>query len=290
MQSLRIHTYCQIAQGDCIHAKLVKEYCYPTQRRKGVYKNADLLKMHAYKDAIRRTGGAYILYPGDKSIYQKGFHEIIPGLGAFPVKPSKTDSGIGELKAFIMEIIAHFINRASQREKIAFRTFDIFKNPPESEDIIKEPLPEPFNTNRDLIPDDTFVLVGFYDSHMQYDWIKKNNLYNFRMGSGTGSLILDKETVSSKYLLLHTRGDTVSGDLWKIVSKGPKVFSKEDLMRRGYTSPSQDNYLVVQIEPVTDLEFENVSWNFRNLKNYSTGRASALPFTTNLSELMKNKV
>ncbi|MFO7897300.1 MAG: DUF2357 domain-containing protein, partial [Candidatus Cloacimonadales bacterium] len=261
-----------------------------TENRKGVYKNADLLKMHAYKDAIRRTGGAYILYPGDKSIYQKGFHEIIPGLGAFPVKPSKTDSGIGELKAFIMEIIAHFINRASQREKIAFRTFDIFKNPPESEDIIKEPLPEPFNTNRDLIPDDTFVLVGFYDSHMQYDWIKKNNLYNFRMGSGTGSLILDKETVSSKYLLLHTRGDTVSGDLWKIVSKGPKVFSKEDLMRRGYTSPSQDNYLVVQIEPVTDLEFENVSWNFRNLKNYSTGRASALPFTTNLSELMKNKV
>ena len=71
--------------------------------------------MHAYKDAIRRTGGAYVLYPGDKSINQKGFHEIIPGLGAFPVKPSKTDSGIGELKAFILEIIEHFIHRASQR-------------------------------------------------------------------------------------------------------------------------------------------------------------------------------
>src|SRR5690606_6737162 len=60
------------------------------ENRKGIYKNADLLKMHAYKDAIRRTGGAYVLYPGDKSINQKGFHEIIPGLGAFPVKPSKT--------------------------------------------------------------------------------------------------------------------------------------------------------------------------------------------------------
>src|SRR5690606_13971994 len=39
-----------------------------TQNRKGIYKNADLLKMHAYKDAIRRTGGAYVLYPGEKAL------------------------------------------------------------------------------------------------------------------------------------------------------------------------------------------------------------------------------
>lgn len=263
------------------------------EHRKGIYKNADLLKMHAYKDAIRRTEGAYVLYPGDKSINQKGFHEIIPGLGAFPVKPSKTDSGIGELKAFILEIIEHFINRASQREKIAFRTFDIYKNPPESGHVVKEPLPEPYNTNRDLIPDDTFVLVGYYNSREQYDWIQRTRLYNFRMGSGTGSLILDKETVSSKYLLLHTSGDLDSSDLWKIVSKGPRVYSKEDMERKGYPKPKkemQDNYLIIQIEPVTDYEFKNVSWNFKNLENYSTGRASAFPFTTSLTELMKNKI
>ncbi len=260
------------------------------ENRKGIYKNADLLKMHAYKDAIRRTGGAYVLYPGDKTINQKGFHEIIPGLGAFPVKPSKTDSGIGELKAFILEIIEHFINRASQREKIAFRTFDIYKNPPESDNAVKEPLPEPYNTNRDLIPDDTFVLVGYYNSVEQYDWIQRTGLYNFRMGSGSGSLVLDKETVSSKYLLLHTSGDTDSGNLWKIISRGPKVFSKDDLIRKGYPTPSQDNYLVIQIEPVTDTEFENVSWDFRKLSNYSTGRASAFPFTSSLTELMKNKI
>lgn len=260
------------------------------ENRKGVYKNADLLKMHAYKDAIRRTGGAYVLYPGDKSFKQRGFHEIIPGLGAFPVKPSKTESGIGELKAFILEIIEHFINRASQREKIAYRTFDIYKAPPVSDNVIKEPLPEPYNSNRDLIPDDTFVLVGYYNSPEQYEWIVRSKLYNFRMGTGSGSLVLDKETVSSKYLLLHTSGDTTSGELWKIVSKGPKVFSKDDLRRKGYPSPSQDNYLVVQIEPVSDAEFKNVKWNFRNLNNYSSGRASAIPFTTSLTELMKNKI
>lgn len=156
--------------------------------------------------------------------------------------------------------------------------------------MVKEPLPEAFNTNRDLIPDDTYVLVGYYNSQDQYGWIQSTGLYNFRMGSGAGSLILDKETVSSKYLLLHTSGDTASGDLWKIVSRGHKVYSKDDLISKGYTSPSQDNYLVIQIEPVTDSEFENVTWDFRKLSNYSTGRASAFPFTTSLTELMKNKI
>jgi predicted component of viral defense system (DUF524 family) len=258
--------------------------------RKGIYKNADLLKMHAYKDAIRRTGGAYVLYPGDNAINQKGFHEIIPGLGAFPVKPSKIDSGIGDLKAFILEIIKHFINRASQREKIAFRTYDVYKNPPENENVINEPLPEPYNANRALIPDDSFVLVGFYKSPEQYQWITRTRLYNFRMGTGAGSLVLDKETVSSKYLLLHTSGDSSSGDLWRVVSRGPKVFSKDDLIEKGYPSPSHQNYLVIQLEPVTDIEFENVNWNFKKLRNYSSGRASAIPFTTSLTELMKNKI
>lgn len=257
--------------------------------RKGIYKNADLLKMHAYKDAIRRTGGAYVLYPGDKSMKQKGFHEIIPGLGAFPVKPSKKDTGIGELKSFILEIIEHFVNRASQREKMAFRTFDIYKKPPSSDDIIKDLLPEPIKANRDLLPDETFVLMGYYHSIEQYNWILKTRLYNFRMGSGAGSLVLDEETVSSRYLLLHTSGDQQSSDLWRIKSKGPRVFSAEDLIEKGYSSPSQNNYLVIEIEKIVESEFDNVSWDFKKLKNYRGGNASAWPFTASLAELMKNK-
>lgn len=261
-----------------------------TENRKGVYKNADLLKMHAYKDAIRRTGGAYVLYPGDTPFKQRGFHEIIPGLGAFPVRPSKTENGVDELKAFILEIIDHFLNRASQREKIAYRTFDIYKTPPEPDNIVKELMPEPYNSNRDLIPDETLVLVGYYKSPEQHKWIVKTGLYNFRMGTGSGSLMFDKETVSSKYLLLHTTGDSESGDLWRIVSRGPRVFSKQDLIKKGYPSPNHDYYLIFTIEPVTDKEFENVKWDFKNLKNYTSGRASAKPFTTTLAELMQNKI
>ncbi|HPI54674.1 MAG TPA: nuclease domain-containing protein, partial [Chitinophagaceae bacterium] len=261
--------------------------------RKGLYKNADLLKMHAYKDAIRRTGGAYVLYPGTESIKQKGFHEIIPGLGAFPVKPSKTDNGIGDLKSFILEILSHFINRASQREKLAYRTFDIYKAPPETDHEVNEALPEPYNSNRNLIPDDTYVLIGFYSSESQYNWIKRNKLYNFRMGSETGSLILDSETVSARYLLLHTHGESQSGELWRIMSRGPKVFSRKEMIEKGYPkceNEMQEFYLIVQLEKVVDPEFANVQWAFKQLKRYAKGRASAFPFTASLSDLMKAKV
>jgi hypothetical protein len=46
----------------------------------------------------------------------------------------------------------------------------------------------------------------------------------------------------------------------------------------------------VKIEKVTDLEFKDVTWDFSSLSNFSTGRASALPFITSLTELMKNKI
>jgi predicted component of viral defense system (DUF524 family) len=257
------------------------------ENRKGIYKNADLLKMHAYKDAIRRTGGAYVLYPGDKIIKQKGFHEIIPGLGAFPVKPSKTDSGLGELKRFILEIIDHFINRSSQREKIAYRTFDIYKSLPLSSNSYKNaPIPEPYGENRDLIPEDTSVLVGFYKSAAHYDWITKRKLYNFRMDSARGALMLTKDVLSAKYLLMHTTNVNNSCELWKIIGKGFRVTNKATLERLAYPEPSQNNYLVVQIEKVKDSEFINKIWNISNLSNYKKGRDAAFPFAVSLKELM----
>jgi len=77
--------------------------------------------------------------------------------------------------------------------------------------------------------------------------------------------------------------------LWKNISSDPQVYSKDDLIRTVYPSPPQDNYLVIEIKPVTDAEFQNVTWDFKKLANYSTRRASAFPFTANVTELMKNK-
>lgn len=253
---------------------------------KGIYKNADLLKMHAYKDAIRRTSGAYVLYPGNTNKRLKGFHEVLPGLGAFPIKPSENSSETIHLENFLKEVLSHFLNNASQRENIASKSYNIHKN--KNPNVISESIPEYINGEK-LIPDETYVLVGFYNTPEQYNWIKKGK-YNFRMGSGNGSLILDKETVSASYLLLHTHGDKSSSNIWKITSRGPKVYSKSNLIKKGYPNPSQDYYLVIDIEKVDKSEFNYSEWEFKNLKNYNSGHASAKPFTATLTELIKTKI
>ena len=252
---------------------------------KGIYKNADLLKMHAYKDAIRRTSGAYVLYPGDTNKKLKGFHEVLPGLGAFPIKPSENTNETIHLEKFLKEVLSHFLNNASQRENIASKAYNIHKN--ENPNIINDPIPEYVNGQK-LIPDETYVLVGFYNTQEQYDWIKKGK-YNFRMGSGNGTLILTKETVSASYLLLHTHGDKSSSNIWKITSKGPKVYSKENLIKKGYPNPTQDYYLVIDIEQVDKTEFNDHEWGFKSLENYNSGHASAEPFTATLTELINSK-
>ena len=261
-----------------------------TENKKGIYKNADLIKMHAYKDAIRRTGGAYVLYPGDKSLNRKGFHEVIPGLGAFPVRPSKNDSGIGELKSFILKIIEHFVNRASQRERIAFKTYDVYKNEPNKENEVNEALPETYGENRNLIPDDTFVLVGFYKTE-NLDWIIKSGLYNARADSKRGSLRLGPGEAGAKYLLLHSNGETKTSRLLKITETGPQVFSKKTLIDKGYPSePSQDYYLVYKVEEISDVELQNQKWDITKLNKHKQGRGSALPFSVTMTDLMKVKV
>jgi predicted component of viral defense system (DUF524 family) len=260
------------------------------QERAGKYKNADILKMHAYKDAIRRTGGAYILYPGTEKLERRGFHEIIPGLGAFALNPNDNDKNQQELSKFLDSVIDHLLDRSSQREHIAVKRYEIHRDKRDKNDVVKDPMPEYVSKGNKLVPDETNILVGYYKDDIQYDWIKKHKQYNFRMESGKGSLVLDKETVSSKYLLLHSTGDKKSSDLWKITSRGPRVFSKAKMITKGYSNPSQDYYLIIELQPIDSNDFGNVAWDFRKLSNYDTARASAHPFTTNLAELSKSKV
>ncbi|WP_017733698.1 DUF2357 domain-containing protein [Nafulsella turpanensis] len=258
------------------------------EQKQGNYKRADLLKMHAYRDAIRRTGGAYVLYPGDKSLQKSGFHELIPGLGAFPIKPSRTDNGVAELKDFIYEIMEHFLNRASQRERMSYRVYDIHKE--KDKDALNEPIPEFFNEGRTLPPADTSVLIGFYKDEQHREWIERTGFYNARMNSKRGSLKLGPAEAGASYLLLHSDGKLETGDIWRITDTGPRVFSKEEMIKKGYPNPNQEYYLVYKIEKVESAAFANAVWNIRKLEQYKSGRGSALPFAVSLTELMRVKV
>jgi predicted component of viral defense system (DUF524 family) len=82
------------------------------EQRQGTYRRVDLLKMHAYKDAIRRSAGAYVLYPGEVSRRWREYHEIIPGLGAFVVRPgNREDEHIENVRRFLLDVLDEFTNR-----------------------------------------------------------------------------------------------------------------------------------------------------------------------------------
>ena len=112
----------------------------------GNYKRQDLLKMHAYRDAIKRSEGAYVLYPGDENCRLAqfrsekagadrwphtmwGFHEILPGLGAFAIAPDEEGEahGLRELGIFLDEILANLCNRASLRESRAADLYEALR-------------------------------------------------------------------------------------------------------------------------------------------------------------------
>ncbi|PKP24080.1 MAG: hypothetical protein CVU03_13815 [Bacteroidetes bacterium HGW-Bacteroidetes-2] len=257
--------------------------------RKGTYKNVDLLKMHAYKDAIRRSGGAYILYPGAKEKPFRGFHEIIPGLGAFSVNPSSNKSEINELSKFIDSIIDHLLDRTSQREQLSDETFKIFKEPKSDDNVLHESIPEFINSEK-LHPSETFVIVGFYKSKEQFDWILKNKLYNLRTGTNIGSLPLSNENVNAKYLILHGSDELITNKIFQLNSSGPKILSQNNLIQKGYPNPKGELYLVYEIVNEVSDDFQNISIDVRNLSKFESHRKSAKPFTASLTEILKAKI
>ena len=267
--------------------------------RKGIYKNADLLKMHAYKDAIRRSGGAYVLYPGTEKKEIRGFHEIIPGLGAFSINPTGQNNDISELSKFIDLVINHLLDRASQRENVSHKVRQIYKIDKQDNNILHEPIPE-YLSGVKLIPDDTFVLVGYATTPDRFKWYEDNKKYIFRMDEEMGSLELNNEVVNAKYLLLRRSGVSTATDLYEIKSKGPKVFSSVYLDKLKYppSKKPKDYYLAIEIQKVVALEFENVSWNFKELEEYkkileiikNPYSKAGMPFTVSLTKLMKIKV
>lgn len=263
-----------------------------------IYKRGDLLKMHAYKDAIRRTAGAYILYPGNVEAKKiKGFHEIIPGLGAFCLSPSSEDTDAKAIKQFLLEVKDHLLNRASERERMAFFQHETLNEPTAyTQQTLKERLPETLDGVR-LLPNDTFVLLGYCRSKEQMEWIVARKRYNFRAGFRNGTLHLKKEIVSARYVLLHHGGDT---RFFKIEKSGPIVANRAELLNQGYPlsrkkdgtvdeamelKKAGDTYLVFQLDE-PEPEFASFDWAVAARASIMKGPRGAHPDSVRLTKLI----
>ncbi len=121
----------QMAREVLFYKQLEKRYFCGTEgaidldeervdQQRGKYKRQDLLKMHAYRDAIRRTDGAYVLYPGDANQDWRVFTELLPGLGAIALRPSASSKSTTDkfLETFLRDLALHVSDSRTQRSKV----------------------------------------------------------------------------------------------------------------------------------------------------------------------------
>ena len=246
-------------------------------REKDIYKRGDLLKMHAYKDAIRRTGGAYVLYPGTEKKIRKGFHEIIPGLGAFCIAPGHEDEQIPALKRFLRDVFIHFMDRNSQREKVAIAEHDIYSSEPEP---FYEMFPEPYGNS--VFADAVAVLVGCYKSKEHLQWILEKGKYNIRFGGEReGAIELKESYLRARYLLLYNPDDFSDLRIMKIIKDNPTIINERAMAEMGYPDPTPNQmYMVYDVSiDAVEPELYNRPWTIEPFVKDKNGAPIIVTYT-----------
>ncbi|MDG4663701.1 DUF2357 domain-containing protein [Mycobacterium sp. 236(2023)] len=214
-------------------------------------KRDDLLKMHAYRDAIARTAGAYVLYPGwdvEDIRRHPGFQEVLPGLGAFPLRPSDgLASSSRALDQFLDGVLDHVASQVTRDERLRFWTETVHRpgEPTPASILVTDFLDEP--------PADTDVLLGFIRDPEHRQWIEQMEQYNIRSGDRGGAVEIGGRELGARLLLLY---ENRNGALY--VTHGANVVrwrpvTRADLVANGYPGPGGDIYFVADLEFVDHL-------------------------------------
>lgn len=218
----------------------------------GGAKRDDLLKMHAYRDAISRTAGAYVLYPGSvvKDIRRHpNFEEVLPGLGAFPLKPDSggLPSSSHNLDIFIGDVLTHVASQVTRHERYRFWTATVDRptepvlNSLLTTDFLEEP------------PADTDVLLGLVRSPEHRQWIERTRQYNIRADDRIGAVEIGGRELGARLILLYEsrEGAVCVANAAKVLRWRPATAA--DLIATGYPSPRGDLYFVADIDLIDHL-------------------------------------
>ncbi|MCP3811310.1 restriction endonuclease-like protein [Mycobacteriaceae bacterium Msp059] len=215
-------------------------------------KRDDLLKMHAYRDAITRTAGAYVLYPGSEVLNLRrhpGFKELLPGLGAFPLRPSSDGLPLSSqaLDQFFRDVVDHVASQVTRDERHRFWTATVHRpgEPALASALTTDFLDEP--------PADTDVLLGFVRSSAQREWIERLRQYNIRADDRVGAVEIGGRELGAKLLLLYEdRSDVLRvAGVAQVVRWRPATAA--NLLATGYPNPRGVLYFVADFEFVEDL-------------------------------------
>lgn len=223
-------------------------------------KRVDLLKMHAYRDAIRRSVGAYVIYPGTEPEKNQQYHELLPGLGAFPLKPveGRGSEGTEALRAFLSAVLDHVGSQITQHERTRYWV----REANQWDSRVNGPAPAvPFLTKP---PADTRVLLGYIRDEHQWNWIQSNLRYNVRAGREPGALHPGSAALQVEFVLLYARDFRPDPVLWRVLGP-PEVWFAEKMRQTGYGGNSREPraaYFCLPLEPVlTEAHLAGSFWD-----------------------------
>jgi predicted component of viral defense system (DUF524 family) len=213
----------------------------------------DLLRMHAYRDAITRSSGAYVVFPGRTVETRRKYQEILPGLGAFALVPSATGraDGLGTIRAFVDQVLDHLAVQTSRDERAQFWVTETY-----GADQVPSLSPRVQAASfLDQPPADTKVLLGYVRGSDHLRWIHERRLYNLRAGDRTGSVGLDSEELGADLLLLYGRSFGTC-ELWG-VSGSPRLLRRGQMAELGYPDPRGELYFCL----ILDSRVVGRPWN-----------------------------
>jgi hypothetical protein len=210
--------------------------------RSGTSKRTDLLKMHAYRDAIRSSAGSYVLFPGSEvAEFSVNDAEFLPGLGAFPLRPEHAEADADRLEAFVERVLRHVAGQGTRHRRASHWETKAYSGPgTDSSDAV--------SPAGDLPPADTSVLMGYVRSEEQWAWIRQARLYNVRSGDRPGALGPHMPELDAPLLLLY--GTDAGRDVQELYRRrsGWHGITADAILRLGYPHPRGSAYLVASIE------------------------------------------
>lgn len=213
----------------------------------GRSKREDLLKMHAYRDAIRGSAAAYVMYPGSGTITEFSWApgELLPGLGAIPLRPDHADSDTTKLQELVRRLLRNVASDATRYNRSRYWQEASYTGPGNTRVTVRGQLLQ-------RPPADTPVLLGYVRSPEQWRWIVARGLYNVRGEARRGAIAAGSPELDVPFLILY--GNTGEGGRPVLMRReGPwQAMDRQAMIRTGYPHPHGDAYMVTPVEAVSE--------------------------------------
>ena len=161
----------------------------------------DLMKMHAYSRRDSKDVGRVRPLSRRQRVRHREhrqYHEILPGLGAFVMRPTEDGEMAPEtersLRRFLEDVLSHTAAGGTSQERADYWTQTAYRERGRHLDFSDE-LTKPAA--------DTKVLLAYVKSDEHLAWIQSNLLYNMRADGRRGSVGLSSPELGVELVILY---------------------------------------------------------------------------------------